>query len=90
VVKIDFGSTIGIKTCYPMTMEEMRSMLRCLRLDEAGVYAAGLNWFVEYLVTPTAICHCPRKSPEGLGQRFSGLIDGVSGALRGFPARMMK
>lgn len=55
VVKIDFGSTIGIKTCYPMTMEEMRSMPHALGLDEAGVYAAGPNWFVEYLVTPTAI-----------------------------------
>ena len=55
VVKIDFGSTIGIKTCYPMTMEEMRSMPRALGLEEAGVYAAGLNWFVDYLVTPTAM-----------------------------------
>lgn len=68
VVKIDFGSTIGIKTCYPMTMEEMRSMPRALGLEEAGVYVASLNWFVDYLVTPTTMVL--GRVQRGLGRDF--------------------
>jgi short subunit dehydrogenase-like uncharacterized protein len=67
-VKIDFGSSIGSKTCYPMTMEEMRALPGALGLEEAGVYAAGLNWFVDYLVTPTAIAL--GKVRIGLGRDF--------------------
>lgn len=71
-IKIDFGSHIGLKTCYPMTMEEMRDLPKALGLAEAGVYVAGLNWFVDYLVTPAAMI---------LGRMRHGLGRGLLAAL---------
>jgi saccharopine dehydrogenase-like NADP-dependent oxidoreductase len=73
-VKIDFGSSIGSKICYPMTMVEMKALPGALGLEEAGVYAAGLNWFVDYLVTPAAVA---LGKVRGIGQRFFGFTNGL-------------
>ncbi len=50
--KIDFGPGFGRRDCYPSMMEEMRVLPRLLGLEEAGVYLAGFNWFVDWLVIP--------------------------------------
>lgn len=51
---IDFGHLFGRKQCYLMNLAEMRPLPKALQLEELGVYAAGINWFVDYLVIPWA------------------------------------
>jgi saccharopine dehydrogenase (NAD+, L-lysine-forming) len=86
--KIDFGSLFGTRTCYPIQMEEMYAMSEMFSLKETGVYVAGFNWFVDYLVFPLAMI-MPRIK-KGLGRHliatllvyglrtFSGTAKGVS------------
>ncbi|MBU1175830.1 MAG: saccharopine dehydrogenase NADP-binding domain-containing protein [Alphaproteobacteria bacterium] len=47
-----FGSPFGTKSCYPLDMPEAKTVGLELGLANAGVYAAGFNWFVDYLVFP--------------------------------------
>jgi len=53
-VTFDFGHTLGKKQCYPMSREEMWALPEMLGLEELGLYGAGMNWFVDYLVIPAA------------------------------------
>ncbi len=62
--KMDFGTGFGVRTCYAMQMEEMRALPQLLGLEETGVYVAGFNWFIDYLVFPLAM---------GLGKIRKGL-----------------
>jgi len=66
VRKFDFGPPLGVKTCYPVTLAEMRQLPERLEIDELGVYVAGLNWFVDYVVTPLAFAL--GKMKKGLGR----------------------
>lgn len=49
---IDFGPDFGKHICFPFLMEEMRSLPELFRLEETGMFVAGSNWFVDYLVFP--------------------------------------
>ncbi len=71
-VKIDFGKKIGIKDCYALQMEEIRSLPPVLGIKEAGVYVAGFNWFVDYIVFPLIILL--QKIKKGLGRNFLGTL----------------
>jgi len=51
-VKIDFGSFFGTKSCFPIDMIEMRNMPEIYHLKSTGVYVAGFNWFVDYVIFP--------------------------------------
>jgi saccharopine dehydrogenase-like NADP-dependent oxidoreductase len=51
-VKIDFGSPFGAKSCFPLEMVEIRRIPEMYPLKEVGVYAAGFNWFVDYILFP--------------------------------------
>jgi hypothetical protein len=51
-VKIDFGSRFGVKSCVPLDMIEIRNIPEMYRLREVGVYSAGFNWFVDYVIFP--------------------------------------
>ncbi|MHC1687282.1 MAG: saccharopine dehydrogenase family protein [Methanothrix sp.] len=51
---LDFGPHLGRKRCLPMNLVEMRSLPEMLGLQELGTYAAGMNWFVDWLVIPAA------------------------------------
>ncbi|MFH1088819.1 MAG: saccharopine dehydrogenase NADP-binding domain-containing protein [Candidatus Uhrbacteria bacterium] len=66
--KIDFGSQFGIRTCYPIQMEEMYALPEMFPLDETGVYVAGFNWFIDYFVIPLTIVLS--KIKKGLGRSF--------------------
>ncbi len=66
VWKVDFGPPLGVKTCYPLTLAEMRGLPERLGIEELGAYVAGLNWFVDYLVTPLAFAL--GKVKKGLGR----------------------
>lgn len=66
--KMDFGPGFGVRSCYPMQMEEMRALPQLLGLEETGVYVAGFNWFIDYLVFPLAM---------GLGKIRKGLGTGL-------------
>lgn len=86
--KIDFGPLFGTRTCYPIQMEEMYALPDMFPLRDTGVYVAGFNWFVDYLVFPLAFV-LPRIK-KGLGRHmiaklliyglnnFSGSAEGVS------------
>jgi hypothetical protein len=66
VRKVDFGPPLGMKTCYPTTLAEMTDLPERLEIEELGVYVAGLNWFVDYVVTPLAFVL--GKVKRGLGR----------------------
>ncbi len=66
--RIDFDKRFGVKICYPLQMEEMRALPKMFPLEETGVYVAGFNWFIDYLVMPFAII-LP-KIKKGLGRHM--------------------
>ena len=68
VVKIDFGSLFGIRSCYPMQMEEIRPLPEMFGLEDVGVYVAGFNWFIDNIVIPLVIIL--GKIRKGLGRHF--------------------
>ncbi|HOI69824.1 MAG TPA: saccharopine dehydrogenase NADP-binding domain-containing protein [Methanothrix sp.] len=73
VRKVDFGPPLGVKTCYPTTLAEMRGLPEMLGVEELGAYVAGINWFVDGVVTPLAYLLGRVKS--GLGRdRLAGLL----------------
>jgi saccharopine dehydrogenase (NAD+, L-lysine-forming) len=51
-VGIDFGPRVGVKSCMPMDMVEIRAMPALLGLKDTGVFTTGFNWFVDYVVFP--------------------------------------
>jgi saccharopine dehydrogenase (NAD+, L-lysine-forming) len=61
-IKIDFGSKFGARLCYPMQLEEMRALPERLGLEELGLYAAGFNWFVDYIVFPLTMLLAKARS----------------------------
>lgn len=67
--KIDFGKRFGIRSCYPLEMEEMKILPEMFpALEETGVYAAGFNWFIDYFVFPLAFILFTIK--KGLGRHL--------------------
>lgn len=67
-VTIDFGARVGIKSCVPLEMLEIRPLPELLHLKETGVYAAGFNWFVDYIVCPLIMLS--QKIRKGSLRRF--------------------
>ena len=68
----DFGQQLGKKQCYPMSLEEMWALPEMLGLEEFGLYASGMNWFVDYLVIPASFL---------LGRVHKGLGRGILASL---------
>jgi len=66
--KINFGVRFGTKICYPIQMEEMYVLPKMFPLEETGVYVAGFNWFVDYLVFPLTFFLAAIK--KGLGRHL--------------------
>jgi len=66
--KIDLGPGFGVLPCYPMYLEELRPLPEELGLDELGLYAAGFNWFVDYVVFMLAYLFGSIR--KGLGARM--------------------
>ena len=56
--RFHFAPPFGDKDCYPLNMPEVATVAADLKLDAAGVYAAGFNWFIDYVVfTLMVIAH---------------------------------
>ncbi len=66
--KINFGHDFGIRLCYPISFEEMKSIPEQYGLQEAGAYVAGFNWFVDFVIVPLSMVLA--KIRKGLGTRF--------------------
>ena len=66
VRKVDFGPPLGTKTCYPTALAEMRDLPARQGIKELAAYVAGLNWFVDFVVTPLAFVL--GKVKKGLGR----------------------
>ncbi len=51
MLRIDFGEPFGRRLCFPMFLEEMRSLPEMYpTLRETGLFMAGFNWFTDYVV----------------------------------------
>ena len=51
--KFDFGSDIGIKTCYSMFFEELRPLPDVYpSLKETGFYMSESHWMTDYFIMP--------------------------------------
>jgi saccharopine dehydrogenase-like NADP-dependent oxidoreductase len=71
--KVDFGPPFGIRSCYPLQMEEICPLPEMFGLNEVGVYVAGFNWFVDFIVFPLGFILF--KIRKGFGRHFiAGLM----------------
>jgi saccharopine dehydrogenase-like NADP-dependent oxidoreductase len=67
-VKVHF-TRFGRKTCSPIQLVEMRDLPKMYpSLEATGVYAAGFNWFTDWLVFPLAIVLSAIR--KGLGRQL--------------------
>jgi saccharopine dehydrogenase (NAD+, L-lysine-forming) len=66
--KMDLGPHFGVRSCYPIKLAEMRRLPEMFGLEETGVYAAGFNWFVDYIAFPLAFLFFTIR--KGLGRNF--------------------
>jgi saccharopine dehydrogenase (NAD+, L-lysine-forming) len=70
--KFYFGAEFGERPCFPMFLEEMRSLPETVpSLKETGFFVGGLNWFVDYIVIPlslAALAIGPEKAGKPVGQ----------------------
>jgi hypothetical protein len=67
-VKVDFGGDFGVKSCFPLNMVETRALPEMTGLREVGVYAAGFNWLVDYVIFPLILLS--QIIRRGLFRRF--------------------
>ncbi len=51
-LKVDFGRMFGIRKCAPMEMQEIEPLPKMFGLQEVGVFPAGFNWFVDWIMFP--------------------------------------
>lgn len=68
-----FSPPLGEKTCYPLNMPEIAAVGRQLGVGQAGVYAAGFNWFVDYIVFPM-MAGAARLGGSSLARKLSPLF----------------
>ena len=68
VRRMDLGPHFGVRSCYPIRLAEMRRLPEMFGLEETGVYAAGFNWFVDYIAFPLAFLFFTIR--KGLGRQF--------------------
>lgn len=53
---MDFGGEYGRRYCVPMFLEEMRCLPdKFSTLRETGFLVGGLNWFVDWILSPTVM-----------------------------------
>lgn len=51
--KMDFGGEIGVRNCFSMFFEELRELPDMIpSLHELGFYMSGINWMVDWVITP--------------------------------------
>ncbi len=51
--KIDFSGEIGVRNCFSMFFEELRELPKLIpSLRELGFYMSGINWMVDWVITP--------------------------------------
>ncbi len=51
----DFGPPFGVKKGYPIFLEEIREAPEIFGLESTGIYAASVNWVVDFVVLPLAL-----------------------------------
>jgi saccharopine dehydrogenase (NAD+, L-lysine-forming) len=70
--RVNFGGEIGERQCYSMFFEELRDLPRQVpTLREVGFYMAGLNWLVDWIITPIVMIGlklAPRRGVRPLGR----------------------
>jgi saccharopine dehydrogenase-like NADP-dependent oxidoreductase len=55
-IRMDFGGDFGKQYCAPMLLEEMRTLPEIYpTITETGFYVGSFNWFVDWVIMPTAM-----------------------------------
>ena len=60
-----FPPPFGKKKCFPLRMEELKSLPKRYYLKELGTYVAGFNWFVDNFVFPLIMLFHKVKKNSG-------------------------
>ncbi len=68
VVKLSLGKRFGIKSLFPIQMEEIKLPQKLYNLEETGVYVSGFNWVTDYFVIPIILLM--QKIKKGLALNF--------------------
>ena len=56
MIKLDFGSTFGIRSLSPFYLEEMRDITYALpSLKRTGFFIGGMDWFSNWISFPLAM-----------------------------------
>lgn len=70
--RVNFGGEIGERECYSMFFEELRDLPRQIpTLREVGFYMAGLNWLVDWVITPIVMVGlklAPKRGVRPMGR----------------------
>jgi saccharopine dehydrogenase (NAD+, L-lysine-forming) len=65
--KFDFRNGFGVKSCYPMFLEELRQLPEMIpSLKETGFFASGFSWFVTLIVLPVCLMGSKLLSEKSL------------------------
>ena len=62
----DFGARFGRRSCYPISLEELRAMPAMFGLQDVGAYVAGFNGLVDNVLFPLG--YALFKIRPGLGR----------------------
>jgi hypothetical protein len=68
VISVPFSNHFGQKDCYPIHLKELFPLQEELGIKNMGCYAAGFNWFVDYVVFPVIMLFQSIK--KGLALNF--------------------
>ncbi len=67
-IKSDFGAQIGLKSCYPVKMNEIDRLTNSIELQECGTFVAGIDTFTDSIIFIWKILHLYKsKSLSKLG-----------------------
>jgi len=65
--KFNFGTEIGVRTCYSMFFEELRALPEMYpSLEDTGFYISGSNWLTDLLITPIVMLGLKLAPKRGL------------------------
>jgi saccharopine dehydrogenase (NAD+, L-lysine-forming) len=67
MLKMDFGEPFGIQACYPMMLEELKSLPEQIpTLVDAGFFVGSFNWFTDMVAMPLMVALVKLFPQQGL------------------------
>ncbi len=73
LVKMDFGAPFGLQACYPMMLEEMKTLPEQIpTLTDTGFFVGSFNWFTDMVAMPLMLALVKLAPQKGL--RLAGKL----------------